>query len=42
MDPSCPQVAALFENLVRQIQERALVKLKQLRVSSELEAFIDG
>jgi RNA polymerase primary sigma factor len=27
---------------VRQIQERALVKLKQLRVSSELEAFTQG
>jgi DNA-directed RNA polymerase sigma subunit (sigma70/sigma32) len=27
---------------VRQIQERALAKLKQLRASSELEAFIQG
>jgi RNA polymerase primary sigma factor len=36
------KILGITRERVRQIQERALVKLKQLRVSSELEAFIQG
>ena len=36
------KILGITRERVRQIQERALVKLKQLRVSSELEAFIHG
>ncbi len=36
------KILGITRERVRQIQERALVKLKQLRASSELEAFIQG
>jgi RNA polymerase primary sigma factor len=36
------KILGITRERVRQIQERALVKLKQLRASSELEAFIHG
>ena len=36
------KILGITRERVRQIQERALVKLKQLRVSSELETFIQG
>jgi RNA polymerase primary sigma factor len=36
------KILGITRERVRQIQERALVKLKQLRVSSELETFIEG
>ena len=36
------RILGITRERVRQIQERALVKLKQLRVSSELETFIQG
>ena len=36
------KILGITRERVRQIQERALVKLKQLRVCSELEAFIHG
>jgi len=36
------KILGITRERVRQIQERALVKLKQLRASSELETFIQG
>jgi RNA polymerase primary sigma factor len=36
------RILGITRERVRQIQERAIVKLKQLRVSSELEAFTEG
>jgi RNA polymerase primary sigma factor len=36
------KVLGITRERVRQIQERAIVKLRQLRVSAELEAFIHG
>ncbi len=36
------RILGITRERVRQIQERALVKLKQLRLSRELEAFIQG
>jgi len=36
------KILGITRERVRQIQERALVKLKQLRVASELETFIQG
>jgi RNA polymerase primary sigma factor len=36
------KILGITRERVRQIQERAIVKLKQLRVSSELETFIEG
>ncbi len=36
------KILGITRERVRQIQERALVKLKQLRLSNELEAFIQG
>ena len=36
------KILGITRERVRQIQERAIAKLKQLRVSSELEAFIEG
>jgi RNA polymerase primary sigma factor len=36
------KILGITRERVRQIQERAIVKLKQLRVTSELEAFMEG
>jgi len=36
------RILGITRERVRQIQERAIVKLRQLRVASELEAFMQG